>query len=384
MRRTKIVSTLGPSSHTIEAIEKLAKAGASVFRLNFSHGDFEEHGHRIKQIRRIEEKSGKRYPIILDTKGPDIRTEDIDKKIEVKKGDRFIWTIDADNDYFKTGKNKVSYPEFIDDVEVGDVIVVDSGAFNMTVTEKTKTDVICNVEQDGKIGCVSLEPDQSCTSHRCVGESQWIECRGGKSQAAVAARLAALELKAHALPGELHRLTWQEGRFSLSGSVTVHDGTIVSLTASRIDSVLLSTWAKLLLLAQSDIRAEAHLIGTTSRYGRTSTSQLRLRQPTRSTAVELLRRLLQAVSIGRQRLLPLPENAALSYLRYGEAGFELARTEFKAAWRFRSAHWELFYDGPASELFAAGDPPAGLPSAKHGAFGAWANAIYQPILDAVI
>ena len=152
MRRTKIVSTLGPSSHTLEVIEKLAKAGASVFRLNFSHGDFEEHGHRIDQIRRLEEKTGKRFPIMLDTKGPDIRTEDIEGKIQVTKGDTFIWTIDADNVFAKTGKNKVSYPEFIDDVEVGDTIVVDSGAFNMTVTEKTKTDVICKVEQDGKIG----------------------------------------------------------------------------------------------------------------------------------------------------------------------------------------------------------------------------------------
>lgn len=152
MRRTKIVSTLGPSSHTMEAIEKLMKAGANVFRLNFSHGDFEEHGHRIEQIRKIEERLGKHYPIILDTKGPDIRTEDIDEKIHVKKGDTFTWTIDADNKYSETGKNKVSYPEFINDVEVGDTIVVDSGAFNMTVTEKTKTDIICKVEQDGKIG----------------------------------------------------------------------------------------------------------------------------------------------------------------------------------------------------------------------------------------
>ena len=95
------MSTLGPSSHTIEAIEQLIHAGANVFRLNFSHGDFEEHGHRIQQIRRIEEKSGKRYPIILDTNGPDIRTEDVEEKISVEKGDTFtgmrrdkiIWSV---------------------------------------------------------------------------------------------------------------------------------------------------------------------------------------------------------------------------------------------------------------------------------------------------
>lgn len=152
MRRTKIVCTLGPSSHTIEAIESLIHAGANVFRLNFSHGDLEEHGHRIQQIRRIEEKSGRKYPIILDTKGPDIRTEDVEQKIEVKKGDTFTWTTDPENVYAKTGKNKVSHPGFANDVEVGDIVVVDSGAFTMKVIEKTKTDVLCHVNQDGKIG----------------------------------------------------------------------------------------------------------------------------------------------------------------------------------------------------------------------------------------
>jgi pyruvate kinase len=152
MRRTKIVCTLGPSSHTIEAIERLAHAGANVFRLNFSHGDLEEHGHRIEQIRRIEEKSGKKYPIILDTKGPDIRTEDVEQKIEVKKGDTFTWTTASQNVYAKTGKNQVSHPGFVNDVEVGDIVVVDSGAFTMKVLEKTKTDVICHVNGDGIIG----------------------------------------------------------------------------------------------------------------------------------------------------------------------------------------------------------------------------------------
>ncbi len=151
MRRTKIVCTLGPSSHTIEMIEKLIAAGANVFRLNFSHGDYEEHGHRIEQIRRIEEKSGKRYPIILDTKGPDIRTEDTDRVITLKKGDTFTWTVDPQNVYEKTGKNKVSYQAFIKDVEVGDTIMVDSGAFTMKVEKKKGKDVICTVQQDGEI-----------------------------------------------------------------------------------------------------------------------------------------------------------------------------------------------------------------------------------------
>ncbi len=152
MRRTKIVSTLGPASHTLDVIEKLAHDGVNVFRLNFSHGCHKEHGHRIEQIRRLEEKTGKKYPIILDTKGPDIRTEDVDEKIIVQKGDTFTWTVNPENVFKKTGKNKVSHLGFVNDVEIGDIVVVDSGAFTMKVLSKTKTDVICQVNGDGKIG----------------------------------------------------------------------------------------------------------------------------------------------------------------------------------------------------------------------------------------
>lgn len=152
MKHTKIVSTLGPSSHTIAVIEKLAHAGANVFRLNFSHGDFEEHGHRIEQIRKLEKKMGKRFPIVLDTKGPDIRTEAIEGKITVKKGDTFTWTVSDSSGWAKNQKNRVSHDGFAKDVKVGDTVVVDSGALTMTVTKKTKTDVVCKVNEPGTFG----------------------------------------------------------------------------------------------------------------------------------------------------------------------------------------------------------------------------------------
>ncbi|PIE20283.1 MAG: hypothetical protein CSA64_04780 [Arachnia propionica] len=207
-----------------------------------------------------------------------------------------------------------------------------------------------------------------------------------EEQAVVAARLAELEGKARQLAGELHRLSWRQGPLGLSGSLTVHQDTLIELTPGRLDGVLLTAWAKLLLLAQAGIPARAHLIGTASRYGRTNTTQLRLRAPSPDEAVNLLERLLRAVQLGRQRLLPLPEGPALQYLRRGprDGGFDLEPTNFKAAWRFRSPHWEMFYDGRASELFTSGDAPPDLPASEHGAFGAWAQAIYQPILDAVI
>ena len=73
MRKTKIVCTIGPSSESLENTKKLIKAGMNVARLNFSHGDFEEHGNRIKNIRQACKELGTTVAILLDTKGPEIR-----------------------------------------------------------------------------------------------------------------------------------------------------------------------------------------------------------------------------------------------------------------------------------------------------------------------
>ena len=74
MRKTKIVCTIGPASETPELLEALINAGMNVARLNFSHGSHEEHALRIKRIREAAEKTGKIVGILLDTKGPEIRT----------------------------------------------------------------------------------------------------------------------------------------------------------------------------------------------------------------------------------------------------------------------------------------------------------------------
>src|SRR5690625_6655798 len=74
MRNTKIVCTIGPASESVEKLEKLIEAGMNVARLNFSHGDFKEHEERIKNIRIAGENTGQTVAILLDTKGPEIRT----------------------------------------------------------------------------------------------------------------------------------------------------------------------------------------------------------------------------------------------------------------------------------------------------------------------
>ncbi|MGA9290840.1 MAG: pyruvate kinase, partial [Anaerobacillus sp.] len=91
MRKTKIVCTIGPASENEQTLEKLIMAGMNVARLNFSHGDFEEHGSRIKSIRSVAEKLGKNVAILLDTKGPEIRTNNMENGgIDLEAGQQLI------------------------------------------------------------------------------------------------------------------------------------------------------------------------------------------------------------------------------------------------------------------------------------------------------
>lgn len=86
MRKTKIVCTIGPASESVEKLSQLIDAGMNVTRLNFSHGDFEEHGQRIINIREAAAKAGKNIGILLDTKGPEIRTHTMENGgIELEK-----------------------------------------------------------------------------------------------------------------------------------------------------------------------------------------------------------------------------------------------------------------------------------------------------------
>ncbi|MBT3349607.1 pyruvate kinase [bacterium] len=151
MRQTKIVATLGPVSDSLENLEKLVDAGANVFRLNFSHGTHESHGRVIDRIRKISKKLGREFPIILDTKGPEIRTADLKKPIVWKKNSKIILTVEH-APYEKSGKIQINYDAFVSDVLVGDKIIVDNGSMELEVLEKKESDVICKVLSGGTLG----------------------------------------------------------------------------------------------------------------------------------------------------------------------------------------------------------------------------------------
>lgn len=132
LRKTKIVCTIGPASESVEKLTQLIEAGMNVARLNFSHGDFEEHGQRIQNIREASKLTGKTVAILLDTKGPEIRTNNmVNGTIELKSGDNII--ISMTEVEGTTEKFSITYPGLIDDVHVGSKILLDDGLIGLEV-----------------------------------------------------------------------------------------------------------------------------------------------------------------------------------------------------------------------------------------------------------
>lgn len=151
MRKTKIVCTLGPSTDDEKVLEQLMKAGMNVARCNFSHGSHEEHKERMDKVKKIREKCDRPVALLLDTKGPEIRTGNFkDGKVKVKTGQTF--TLVADNNILGTEeKTGITFPDLYKDVTPGAVIMIDDGLIEMEVVKIEGTNIVCNVKNDGVI-----------------------------------------------------------------------------------------------------------------------------------------------------------------------------------------------------------------------------------------
>lgn len=149
MKKTKVVCTIGPASEQKESLEKLINAGMNVMRMNFSHGDHEEQGARIKNIKALNEEKGWNVGIMLDTKGPEIRTGYLvnDEPVRLVQGDMIRITMD----YSFLGDAKkiaISYPGLYDDIFVNGRILVEDGNLTLTVVEKDAAtkELVCRIE----------------------------------------------------------------------------------------------------------------------------------------------------------------------------------------------------------------------------------------------
>ncbi|KAH9769711.1 hypothetical protein WN943_019222 [Citrus x changshan-huyou] len=149
-RKTKIVCTIGPSTSSREMIWKLAEEGMNVARLNMSHGDHASHQKTIDLVKEYNSQfEDKAVAIMLDTKGPEVRSGDVPQPIILKEGQEFNFTIKRGVSTEDTVS--VNYDDFVNDVEVGDILLVDGGMMSLAVKSKTKDLVKCIVVDGGEL-----------------------------------------------------------------------------------------------------------------------------------------------------------------------------------------------------------------------------------------
>lgn len=134
-KKTKIVCTIGPATDNYDMVLKLINAGMNVMRVNFSHGSYEEHIKKVLIARRIEKEKGCVIPVMLDTKGPEIRTHLFENgSAIINKDDRVIISM---KEVLGTSKKfSITYPELYNDVEVGNIIKLDDGNLDLLIIEK--------------------------------------------------------------------------------------------------------------------------------------------------------------------------------------------------------------------------------------------------------
>ena len=152
MKKTKIICTMGPNTDDEEMMRKLAKAGMDVARFNFSHGDHEEQKTRMDLLKKVRKELKLPIAILLDTKGPEIRTGILEggQKVYLEEGSQFTLTTEQiEGNNIRCSQTYKNLPK---DVKVGDTILIDDGLIQLTVENVTDTDVVCRVVNGGELG----------------------------------------------------------------------------------------------------------------------------------------------------------------------------------------------------------------------------------------
>ena len=150
MRKTKIICTLGPASINENTIKEMLRAGMNVARVNFSHGDRKTHGETIDLFRSVRDSLGKPAAVMLDTKGPEIRTRNFeDGKATLKSGEKF--TLTTDEILGNSQKTSITYKGLPAELKKGDEVLIDDGKLRLKVLETTETDIVCEVIIGGEV-----------------------------------------------------------------------------------------------------------------------------------------------------------------------------------------------------------------------------------------
>jgi pyruvate kinase len=154
-RRTKIIFTLGPATESEEMLEKLLHAGADVVRLNMAHAKHDWTRMVIRRIRAVSQRVGRDVAIMMDIKGPEIRTGDVAAPIELKAGEIFDFTVKPGGEPMHSGEEvrsvDVNYKDLVNDIKVGDTVLVDNGLLRLEVLTKDEARIRCRVLIPGEL-----------------------------------------------------------------------------------------------------------------------------------------------------------------------------------------------------------------------------------------
>ncbi len=152
MRKTKIICTLGPASENEQVIRELMLAGMNVASLNFSHGTHEEQRGKLEIVKKVREELKLPVALLLDTKGPEIRTGllENDGKVRLHDGDEFILT--GEEVVGNEKRVSLTYPQLCEDVKPGATILIDDGLIALEVKEIRGRDIVCTVKNGGELG----------------------------------------------------------------------------------------------------------------------------------------------------------------------------------------------------------------------------------------
>lgn len=149
MKKTKIICTIGPSCENEDILREMMQEGMNAARLNFSHGTHEEHIKKINLVKKLRAELSLHISLILDTKGPEIRTGRFSAPVELKEGQKF--TITTEDIMGSEVASSVSYKGLPGDVKPGDQLLIDDGLIGLTIDHVQGGNLICTVNNGGTI-----------------------------------------------------------------------------------------------------------------------------------------------------------------------------------------------------------------------------------------
>lgn len=154
-RRTKIIFTIGPATESEEMLDKLIAAGVDVCRINMAHATAAWTRTIVRRIRAASERAGREIAIMMDVKGPEVRTGDLETPLDLTPGEIFDFTVRPEATIESSEEIQsvdVNYRELVNDIHVGDTVLVDNGNIRMEVLEKNNVRIRCRVLTAGTLG----------------------------------------------------------------------------------------------------------------------------------------------------------------------------------------------------------------------------------------